>query len=84
MNNETRELVREAVREAMLEGGKLALDSAIRITGRLVQQFTVSGHPQEAAGASGAMEMLKQLRDHSPELYEAHGADAAPMPPKEK
>ena len=64
-------------RLAMEEGGKLALDSAVRIVGRLVQQFTVSGHPQEAAGASGAMELLKKLRDQTPELYEAHSDDAA-------
>lgn len=79
-----RDALREAMREAMEEGGKLALDSAVRLIGRLVQQFTISGHPQEAAGASGAMELMKQLRDKTPELYDAHSSDAASQPQEKK
>jgi hypothetical protein len=55
--SEMRDVMRPLIREAMEEGGKLALDSAVRITGRLVEKFTLSGHPAEALGASAAMEM---------------------------
>ena len=72
MNDSTRELVREAVREAMKEGVKLALDSDVRVIGVLVQEFTVRGNPQEAAGASAAMQLMKKLRDDAPSLYAAH------------
>jgi hypothetical protein len=46
----------------------LALDSAIRVLGNLVEEFTVKGHVREAAGASAGMELIKRLRDdpHSP------------------
>ena len=67
--SDMRELIRGMTRESMEEGGKLALDSAIRAVGRLVEKFTVGGHAQAAAGASGAMELLKQLRDATPDLY---------------
>ena len=78
MNDDMRIAIREGMRDAMKEGGKIALDSAVRLIGRLVQQFTVSGHPQEAAGASGEMELMKQLRDSAPDLYAAHDSDAWP------
>jgi hypothetical protein len=71
------DFVRPMVKDAMHEGGKLALDSAVRLVGRLVQTFTVQGKPHEAMGAAAAMEMLKELRAHTPSLYEANERDAA-------
>ena len=78
MRDEMREEIRAAIKEAMQEGGKLALDSAVRLIGVLVQQFTVRGNPQEAAGASAAMQLMKKLRDDSDSLY------AAPSPQEKK
>lgn len=59
------ELARGMARTAMAEGGKLALDSAIRMCGRLVEEFTVKGAVREAAGASAAMQLVKELRKHA-------------------
>ena len=67
--NDISELARSMARRAMEEGGKLALDSAVRVVGKLVEGFTVGGHPEQAAGASAAMELLKRLRDDQPALY---------------
>lgn len=57
------------VKEAMQEGGNLALDSCVRLLGQLVEKYTLSGKQAEAMGAAGAMEMVKELRKHSAELY---------------
>lgn len=56
---------REMTRAALNAGGKIALDSAIRVVGKLVEEFTVRGHQHEAAGASAAMEMLKRMQSES-------------------
>jgi hypothetical protein len=53
----------------MQEGSAMAIDSAIRVIGALVQEFTVKGHPQEANGASAAMALLKKFRVDQGELY---------------
>jgi hypothetical protein len=67
--SELGEMVRPFIKESMQEGGKLALDSCVRLLGRLVEQYTVKGKPHEAMGAAAAMEMVKELRNHSDSLY---------------
>lgn len=65
--------VRELSRLALREGGKIALDVAIRIVGKLVEDFTVKGMSREAVGASAAMELLKRVRQGADELYSTDG-----------
>lgn len=68
--NELGTLAFGLAKDSMQEGSKIALDSAVRLLGRLVEQYTLAGKPHEAMGAAGAMEMVKELRKHSNELYE--------------
>lgn len=67
MNDDLRAMARTMAQAAMAEGSKIAMDSSIRMLGKLVEEFTVKGAVREAAGASAAMEMLKRLRDHDSE-----------------
>jgi hypothetical protein len=67
--NDIRDLARGMASEALAAGGMLALDSAIRVLGNLVEEFTVKGHVREAAGASAGMELIKRLRDDPHSLF---------------
>lgn len=77
-HSELTDIARPFVKEAMQEGGKLALDSCVRVIGMLVEKFTLTGKPHEAMGAAGAMELVKELRKHSDGLYDAQPPGDAP------
>ena len=49
--------------KAMQDHEKRTLDAAVRVIGKLVEEYTLQGKCSEAVGAAAAMQLMKMLRD---------------------